>query len=62
LESFDRHFPGFRSETHGVTLDPDTGDYLIECLRPTANDGADARYRAMTPAQRSHTMETRGRP
>ncbi|MFF7244542.1 Orn/Lys/Arg decarboxylase N-terminal domain-containing protein [Embleya sp. NPDC008237] len=34
LETFDRHFPGFRSETHGVTIDPDTGDYLIECVRP----------------------------
>ncbi|MDT3396542.1 Orn/Lys/Arg decarboxylase N-terminal domain-containing protein [Streptomyces sp. B1866] len=33
LESFDRAFPGFHSETHGVTLDPDTGDYLIECVR-----------------------------
>ncbi|MBH5333349.1 arginine decarboxylase [Streptomyces pactum] len=33
LEDFDRRFPGFRSETHGVTLDPRTGDYLIECLR-----------------------------
>ncbi|MET8615482.1 Orn/Lys/Arg decarboxylase N-terminal domain-containing protein [Streptomyces misionensis] len=33
LEEFDRRFPGFRSETHGVTLDPRTGDYLIECLR-----------------------------
>ncbi|MBT2387729.1 Orn/Lys/Arg decarboxylase N-terminal domain-containing protein [Streptomyces sp. ISL-11] len=33
LESFDREFPGFRSETHGVTVDPDTGDYLIECVR-----------------------------
>ncbi|WP_413811812.1 Orn/Lys/Arg decarboxylase N-terminal domain-containing protein [Streptomyces sp. OE57] len=32
LETFDRRFPGFRSETHGVTLDPETGDYLIECL------------------------------
>ncbi|MEU7097292.1 Orn/Lys/Arg decarboxylase N-terminal domain-containing protein [Streptomyces longwoodensis] len=34
LESFDRHFPGFGSETHGVTIAPDTGDYAIECLRP----------------------------
>ncbi len=34
LESFDRRFPGFRSETHGVTTDEDTGDYLIECVRP----------------------------
>ncbi|MEU1019648.1 Orn/Lys/Arg decarboxylase N-terminal domain-containing protein [Streptomyces sp. NPDC005898] len=34
LETFDRRFPGFRSETHGVTVDPDTGDYLIECLLP----------------------------
>ncbi|MFG3223807.1 Orn/Lys/Arg decarboxylase N-terminal domain-containing protein [Kitasatospora sp. NPDC048194] len=33
LEEFDRRFPGFRSETHGVTIDPATGDYLIECVR-----------------------------
>ncbi|MFD3728871.1 Orn/Lys/Arg decarboxylase N-terminal domain-containing protein [Streptomyces sp. NPDC058671] len=33
LEDFDRRFPGFHSETHGVTLEPRTGDYLIECLR-----------------------------
>jgi arginine decarboxylase len=33
LESFDRHFPGFRGRTHGVTVDRDTGDYLIECIR-----------------------------
>ncbi|MDT0308432.1 Orn/Lys/Arg decarboxylase N-terminal domain-containing protein [Streptomyces sp. DSM 44917] len=33
LETFDRRFPGFHSETHGVTTDPATGDYLIECLR-----------------------------
>ncbi|MEW2508590.1 Orn/Lys/Arg decarboxylase N-terminal domain-containing protein [Streptomyces sp. NPDC046870] len=33
LETFDRHFPGFRSETHGVTIDEDSGDYEIECLR-----------------------------
>ncbi|CAL9281287.1 Orn/Lys/Arg decarboxylase N-terminal domain-containing protein [Streptomyces sp. SudanB25_2051] len=32
LEEFDRRFPGFRSETHGVTIDRYTGDYLIECL------------------------------
>ncbi|MFD1832216.1 Orn/Lys/Arg decarboxylase N-terminal domain-containing protein [Streptomyces desertarenae] len=54
LESFDRRFPGFRSETHGVTLDPDTGDYLIECLRPEAEDhprGSRIR-RASAPAQR----------
>ncbi|MFI0740277.1 Orn/Lys/Arg decarboxylase N-terminal domain-containing protein [Streptomyces sp. NPDC021100] len=33
LESFDRAFPGFRSETHGVTVDEETGDYGIACLR-----------------------------
>ncbi|MEU6981168.1 Orn/Lys/Arg decarboxylase N-terminal domain-containing protein [Streptomyces sp. NPDC046371] len=33
LENFDRTFPGFGSEAHGVTTDPDTGDYLVECLR-----------------------------
>ncbi|MFJ4947518.1 Orn/Lys/Arg decarboxylase N-terminal domain-containing protein [Streptomyces sp. NPDC088760] len=33
LETFDRRFPGFRSETHGVTIDEDTGDYEIEVLR-----------------------------
>ncbi|MFF4656227.1 Orn/Lys/Arg decarboxylase N-terminal domain-containing protein [Streptomyces sp. NPDC001381] len=58
LEAFDRHFPGFRSETHGVTVDPDTGDYLIECLRPTANDGTSAGRRAVAPAQRG-ARETR---
>ncbi|MEV4442724.1 Orn/Lys/Arg decarboxylase N-terminal domain-containing protein [Streptomyces sp. NPDC049577] len=34
LESFDRAFPGFASETHGVTVDEITGDYHIECLLP----------------------------
>ncbi|WP_329466817.1 Orn/Lys/Arg decarboxylase N-terminal domain-containing protein [Streptomyces sp. NBC_01431] len=33
LEAFDRAFPGFHSEAHGVVIDPDTGDYLIECVR-----------------------------
>ncbi|MFF4174240.1 Orn/Lys/Arg decarboxylase N-terminal domain-containing protein [Streptomyces sp. NPDC001744] len=33
LEAFDREFPGFHSEAHGVTLDPESGDYLIECVR-----------------------------
>jgi arginine decarboxylase len=33
LEAFDRQFPGFGSETHGVSVDPDTGDYKIECVR-----------------------------
>lgn len=47
LESFDRRFPGFRSETHGVTVDAETGDYRIECLRP----GRD-KHRAAPPAQR----------
>ncbi|MFB7949689.1 Orn/Lys/Arg decarboxylase N-terminal domain-containing protein [Kitasatospora phosalacinea] len=36
LESFDRAFPGFGSEAHGVVTDPDTGDHLVECLRPDA--------------------------
>jgi arginine decarboxylase len=49
LESFDRHFPGFGSETHGVTRAPDTGDYLIECLRPDEQEGLAG---ATTPAQR----------
>ncbi|MEU3405196.1 Orn/Lys/Arg decarboxylase N-terminal domain-containing protein [Streptomyces sp. NPDC006670] len=35
LEAFDRAFPGFGSEAHGVTVDPETGAYLIECLRTT---------------------------
>ncbi|GAA2618294.1 Orn/Lys/Arg decarboxylase N-terminal domain-containing protein [Streptomyces axinellae] len=54
LESFDRRFPGFHSETHGVTLDPDTGDYLIECVRriPAQQTGrtADGSREAPTPA------------
>lgn len=33
LEAFDRAFPGFHSEAHGVTMDPATGAYLIECVR-----------------------------
>jgi arginine decarboxylase len=32
LEDFDREFPGFPSETHGVTRDT-SGDYWITCLR-----------------------------
>ncbi|WP_309115429.1 Orn/Lys/Arg decarboxylase N-terminal domain-containing protein [Saccharothrix sp.] len=32
LEAFDREFPGFPSETHGVTRDS-SGDYWISCLR-----------------------------
>ncbi|MFI1581100.1 hypothetical protein [Embleya sp. NPDC020630] len=34
LEAFDRHFPGFHSETHGVVVDPENGDYRIECVHP----------------------------
>ncbi|WP_328936409.1 arginine decarboxylase [Streptomyces tauricus] len=55
LESFDRHFPGFGSETHGVTRAPDTGDYLIECLRPDEQDGP---LGATTPAQRRGQSRT----
>ncbi|MGW5532199.1 Orn/Lys/Arg family decarboxylase [Streptomyces xanthochromogenes] len=33
LEAFDRAFPGFHNEAHGVVIDADTGDYLIECVR-----------------------------
>ncbi|MFF3906418.1 Orn/Lys/Arg decarboxylase N-terminal domain-containing protein [Streptomyces sp. NPDC001848] len=53
LESFDRRFPGFRSETHGVTLDPETGDYLIECLCPEQHSGMNGSgdHRATAPAQ-----------
>lgn len=66
LESFDRRFPGFRSETHGVTLDPDTGDYLIECMRPTADESektsaAAQERRSVTPGQRMHPKETHER-
>ncbi|HEV2782723.1 MAG TPA: hypothetical protein VGX25_25305 [Actinophytocola sp.] len=32
LETFDRRFPGFPSETHGVHRDS-TGDYWITCLK-----------------------------
>ncbi|GGZ89903.1 hypothetical protein GCM10010301_72320 [Streptomyces plicatus] len=56
LESFDRHFPGFGSETHGVTRAPDTGDYMIECLLPDEQDTPRA---AVTPAQRSRARSTR---
>ncbi|MFE9445819.1 hypothetical protein ACFYO2_44485 [Streptomyces sp. NPDC006602] len=64
LESFDRRFLGFRSETHGVTVEPGTGDYLIECLRPATYQQtrtAAPERRAATPAQRSHPQESRRR-
>ncbi|AIV37994.1 Orn/Lys/Arg decarboxylase N-terminal domain-containing protein [Streptomyces sp. CCM_MD2014] len=49
LEAFDRHFPGFGSETHGVTRAPDTGHYLIECLTPDVQAGL---TRTTAPSQR----------
>ena len=33
LETFDRRFPGFESETHGIEHDPE-GNYWLECLKP----------------------------
>ncbi|UXY24082.1 arginine decarboxylase [Streptomyces cynarae] len=53
LESFDRRFPGFRSETHGVTLAPETGDYLIECLQPEQHEEINGSkgLRAAAPSQ-----------
>ncbi|MFC5148239.1 Orn/Lys/Arg decarboxylase N-terminal domain-containing protein [Streptomyces aureoversilis] len=52
LESFDRRFPGFHSEAHGVTLDPDGGDYLIECVRriPAQQTGPEAASAQVTDA------------
>lgn len=58
LESFDRRFPGFGSETHGVTRAPDSGDYLIECLRPDEPAGPRG---AVTPAQRRRKSSTKTR-
>ncbi|MGA5128251.1 Orn/Lys/Arg decarboxylase N-terminal domain-containing protein [Streptomyces olivoreticuli] len=51
LESFDRRFPGFHSETHGVTLDEDSGDYLVECVRriPAQQDKVAAGARRESP-------------
>ncbi|MBB5938741.1 Orn/Lys/Arg family decarboxylase [Streptomyces zagrosensis] len=62
LEDFDRRFPGFRSETHGVTVAPDSGDYLIECLRPETNPEPEEHprnRRTTTPAQRRDTDSAR---
>lgn len=39
LQDFDRTFPGFGSEAHGITTDPDTGDYLVECLNASRHTG-----------------------
>ncbi|MFF9896737.1 Orn/Lys/Arg decarboxylase N-terminal domain-containing protein [Streptomyces longispororuber] len=63
LESFDRRFPGFHSETHGVTLDPDTGDYLIECLLPAADErtGPAGEHQAVPPARASRPEESTSR-
>ncbi|MDX3386023.1 Orn/Lys/Arg decarboxylase N-terminal domain-containing protein [Streptomyces niveiscabiei] len=39
LEDFDRRFPGFASETHGVSYGPD-GGYWFDCVAPdTAESG-----------------------
>ncbi|QLH19508.1 Orn/Lys/Arg decarboxylase N-terminal domain-containing protein [Streptomyces sp. Rer75] len=69
LESFDRRFPGFRSETHGVTIDSETGDYLIECLsrEEEAHHGALGEPRKVVvpaPAHADHAVPTdaEGRP
>jgi arginine/lysine/ornithine decarboxylase len=35
LEDYDRRFPGFEHDIHGVERDRD-GDYLIECLTDRA--------------------------
>ncbi|MEU3554309.1 Orn/Lys/Arg decarboxylase N-terminal domain-containing protein [Streptomyces fragilis] len=56
LEAFDRRFPGFGSETHGVTRAPDTGDYLIECLRRDEQEGP---LGTTTPAQRRSERSAR---
>lgn len=37
LEAFDRAFPGFHSEAHGVSVDDDSGDYMIECVRQNSD-------------------------
>ena len=42
LEAFDRAFPGFHSETHGVTVDHESGDYLIECVRQDSDAATDS--------------------
>ncbi|RNG34672.1 Orn/Lys/Arg decarboxylase N-terminal domain-containing protein [Streptomyces botrytidirepellens] len=69
LESFDRRFPGFRSETHGVTIDSETGDYLIECLsrEEEAHHSALGEPRkivvpAPAPAEHAVPADTEGRP
>jgi arginine decarboxylase len=48
LESFDKRFPGFEHDIHGVERDA-TGDYAIECLTteavPAASNGRQQRER-----------------
>ncbi|MEU5513371.1 Orn/Lys/Arg family decarboxylase [Streptomyces griseoaurantiacus] len=56
LEAFDRRFPGFGSETHGVTREDGTGDYLIECLLP---DGPRESAGPVAPAQRRGEEDAR---
>ncbi|MFI1738174.1 Orn/Lys/Arg decarboxylase N-terminal domain-containing protein [Streptomyces sioyaensis] len=62
LESFDRRFPGFHSETHGVTLDPDTGDYLIECVRriPAQQAGRAAEPQAVPASPPAGSLRSAG--
>jgi arginine decarboxylase len=39
LEDYDRRFPGFEHDIHGVERTPD-GGYLIECLTETTKPDA----------------------
>jgi arginine decarboxylase len=41
LEAFDKHFPGFEHDIHGVDRDAD-GNYAIECVTPDAAPGPSA--------------------
>jgi len=47
LETFDKHFPGFEHDIHGVERDTD-GNYAIECL---------TRERVTPPSNNSHLSE-----
>jgi arginine decarboxylase len=51
LEAFDKRFPGFQHDIHGVARDTN-GNYAIECLTPEV---------ALTPSNGSHPV-TRKQP
>jgi arginine decarboxylase len=55
LEAFDKRFPGFEHDIHGVERDTN-GNYAIECLTP---DAVPAPSNGSHPVQRDRPLAAR---